>query len=235
MLQQHLWLAGPVIYPLLVCSVLLLALLLERLLVLLSYPPLRARWRQRQFMVRLQREVCADMALVSESADVKDSESDPKLGKPRGLAAGFALLELHRHGAKARRDEYLSLWLQAERRKLLARSRWLTLIGTLAPLLGLLGTVLGIVTMFQQVAHQAGPVTPALLAEGMWQAMVTTALGMLIAIPALAAGQVIAIWGDQRIARMQQVLNESSLWLAGRSCEGESLPSVAVSPRMRCA
>ncbi len=226
MLQQHLWLAGPVLYPLLVCSVLLLALLLERLWALLRYPPLRTDWHRRQFMAQLE-----------SAAELNDAKSTSIA--VRGLAAGFALLKQHRHAVKERRDEHLSLWLQGERRRLLARSRWLTLIGTLAPLLGLLGTVLGIVTMFQQVAHQAGPVTPALLAEGMWQAMVTTALGMLIAIPALAAGQVIAIWGDQRIAKMQQVLNEVSLWLAARASEGSALqpaPAAAVSSaRVRCA
>ena len=188
MLQQHLMMAGPVVYPLLACSLLTLALIIERLLVLLVYPPLAIAKRQKQFEKK-------------------------QLGKVpvRGLLAGLQLLDEHHLAPKYFRDELLSQWLDGQRQKLLAHTRWLMLLGSLAPLLGLLGTVLGIITMFQDVAHQPGPVTAAMLAEGMWEAMVTTALGLTIAIPALAASHGFSIWGDYRIELMQRVLNDCSL------------------------
>lgn len=59
-------------------------------------------------------------------------------------------------------------------------------IGNIAPLLGLLGTVLGIIQSFLAV-NAGGTTDPALLAGGISQALITTAAGMLVAIPALIA------------------------------------------------
>lgn len=59
-------------------------------------------------------------------------------------------------------------------------------IGAIAPLLGLLGTVLGIITSFLAVTDGAMK-DPALLASGVSQALITTAAGMVVAIPALVA------------------------------------------------
>lgn len=59
-------------------------------------------------------------------------------------------------------------------------------IGNIAPLLGLLGTVLGIIQSFLAV-NAGGTTDPAMLAGGISQALITTAAGMLVAIPALVA------------------------------------------------
>jgi biopolymer transport protein ExbB len=62
------------------------------------------------------------------------------------------------------------------------------LIAQVAPLLGLLGTVIGMIEAFAAIQQQAGnAVDPTLLAGGIWQALVTTVAGLVIAIPALAA------------------------------------------------
>lgn len=60
----------------------------------------------------------------------------------------------------------------------------LSLIATIAPLLGLLGTVLGMITAFQQMEGVGDRVEPAVLAGGIWVALLTTAAGLTIAIPA---------------------------------------------------
>lgn len=190
-MKEHLFMAGPVIYPLLFCSVVVSALVMQRLVVLIMYPALRAEQHQQNF--------------IRDEWVNKSSE--------QGLAHGIQLLVENKLEPKAYRDDLLSSWLLAEKRKLLRGAKILMLLGTLTPLLGLLGTVLGIINMFQNVAHETGPVTPALLASGMWEAMVTTALGMLIAIPALAAGQGFTIWGNSRIGKMEEVLNTCSLSL----------------------
>ncbi len=65
--------------------------------------------------------------------------------------------------------------------------RLLDMIGALAPLLGLLGTVLGMIDAFQALADTASRADPGLLAGGIWEALLTTAAGMAVAIPALAA------------------------------------------------
>lgn len=61
---------------------------------------------------------------------------------------------------------------------------YLRLISVIAPLLGLLGTMLGMVEVFQAVATQANP-DPAVLAAGIWEALLTTILGLCVAIPTL--------------------------------------------------
>jgi len=60
-------------------------------------------------------------------------------------------------------------------------------IGTIAPMVGLFGTVLGMIKSFSVLAHDAAATRPMLLADGVSQALVTTAAGLLIGIPAMAA------------------------------------------------
>jgi biopolymer transport protein ExbB len=65
--------------------------------------------------------------------------------------------------------------------------RALDLIATVAPLLGLLGTVLGMIGAFQALQAAGARPDPAVLAGGIWEALLTTAAGMAVAIPAAAA------------------------------------------------
>ncbi|MEM1312921.1 MAG: MotA/TolQ/ExbB proton channel family protein [Pseudomonadota bacterium] len=65
--------------------------------------------------------------------------------------------------------------------------RALELIATIAPLLGLLGTVLGMIAAFQVLQEAGSRADPAMLAGGIWEALLTTAAGMTVAIPAAAA------------------------------------------------
>lgn len=64
--------------------------------------------------------------------------------------------------------------------------RGLELIGSLSPLLGLLGTVLGMIEAFQQLAAAGSRVDPGLLSGGIWEALLTTAVGLAVAIPAIS-------------------------------------------------
>jgi biopolymer transport protein ExbB len=59
---------------------------------------------------------------------------------------------------------------------------WLGLIATIAPLLGLTGTVTGMIRAFT-VISQSASVNPSMLAGGIWEALITTAAGLLVAIP----------------------------------------------------
>ncbi|MFO0948880.1 MAG: MotA/TolQ/ExbB proton channel family protein [Planctomycetota bacterium] len=66
------------------------------------------------------------------------------------------------------------------------RVHWLTVIGQLSPMLGLLGTVTGLVSAFHRVEMMGSRVQPSDLASGIWEALLTTVFGLVIAIPALA-------------------------------------------------
>ncbi len=62
--------------------------------------------------------------------------------------------------------------------------RLLELVAMISPLLGLLGTVLGMIQSFQELELAQGAANASLLAGGIWQALLTTAAGLVVAIPA---------------------------------------------------
>ena len=62
--------------------------------------------------------------------------------------------------------------------------RVLELIAMISPLLGLLGTVMGMIQSFQALEMAQGSANASVLAGGIWQALLTTAVGLLVAIPA---------------------------------------------------
>ncbi len=70
--------------------------------------------------------------------------------------------------------------------------RILELIAMISPLLGLLGTVLGMIQSFQELALAEGAANASLLAAGIWQALLTTAAGLLVAIPAAVAANLLS-------------------------------------------
>lgn len=67
-----------------------------------------------------------------------------------------------------------------------ANLRLLEVTASLAPLLGLLGTVLGMIKAFQQIAQAENSINPSTLSGGIWEALLTTAVGLSVAIPVVA-------------------------------------------------
>ncbi|MBV1886212.1 MAG: MotA/TolQ/ExbB proton channel family protein [Parvibaculaceae bacterium] len=65
--------------------------------------------------------------------------------------------------------------------------RWLEIIGNVSPLLGLLGTVIGMIEAFQRLEEAGNQVDPGILSGGIWAALLTTAVGLSVAIPAVSA------------------------------------------------
>lgn len=92
--------------------------------------------------------------------------------------------------------------------------RLLDLIATIAPLLGLLGTVIGMIAAFQALQESGSRADPSVLAGGIWQALLTTAAGMGVAIPAAMA----LAWFDSVIDRVAADMEDLSarVFLAGR-------------------
>jgi biopolymer transport protein ExbB len=71
--------------------------------------------------------------------------------------------------------------------KLYRRTEVLNVIGAIAPMLGLTGTVLGMIEAFTTIASLEGMARPQELAGGIGQALITTLLGLLVAIPTMVA------------------------------------------------
>ncbi len=76
---------------------------------------------------------------------------------------------------------------EEESMKLEHRLSYLALIGTISPMIGLFGTVHGMINSFSYIAIAGGSPDPNILAEGISKALVTTLIGLAIAIPAIAA------------------------------------------------
>jgi biopolymer transport protein ExbB len=83
--------------------------------------------------------------------------------------------------------------------------RPLELIASLSPLLGLLGTVLGMIEAFQQMEIAGSQVDPSVLSGGIWQALLTTAVGLAVAIPVLT----IHNWMDRKVDRAAAMMNDT--------------------------
>jgi biopolymer transport protein ExbB len=75
----------------------------------------------------------------------------------------------------------------AEIQILEAHLRGLEMSYNIAPLMGLLGTVVGMVSVFSTISDAGGGVNPALLAGGIWEALIATVAGLVVAIPCVVA------------------------------------------------
>ena len=163
--------AGIVLVPLFVCSVIALALIADRGLALM----------------RLQGVSQSRVLSVRKTASEKGAEealNELQSDEPFYVAA-VKVLKDNLHTDKTLREEAASLELQAAGRELSRRLTGLTTIAGLAPLLGLLGTVIGLMVAFQSLEGSTGPVEPGVVAGGLWQAMITTVIGLVIAVPCL--------------------------------------------------
>jgi len=89
--------------------------------------------------------------------------------------------------------------------RLFRKIEYLSVIGNIAPMIGLLGTVTGMIFAFQEVAATQGAARAAGLAEGIYTALITTVGGLIVAIPSLAGFAVFRNRVDQLVAETAYV------------------------------
>ncbi len=156
---------GWMMWPLAIISIMAVAIIIERALFYVSFS-----FPGGTFTGLLEKAADGDLApLVSEM------EKTPLLGSfAAALARGGSNLE-----AKLRVEGEVVL------KKLEARLSMLSILARLAPLMGLLGTVFGMISTFSEIANASSGVNMNQLAGGIWQALITTAAGLCIAIPGL--------------------------------------------------
>ncbi len=125
--------------------------------------------------------------------------------------------------ASTRREEIRRV---ANRQLARARSglRALELISTIAPLLGLMGTVLGMIAAFQALQDAGSRADPAALAGGIWEALLTTAAGMAVAIPAGVA----LTWFESVVDRAQGDMEDAAVRILTRGKAPAQSPAEAV-------
>lgn len=114
------------------------------------------------------------------------------------------------HGVTEQQNQALlqeELSRQANRliNQLRALLRPLEVIANLSPLLGLMGTVLGMIVAFQQMEAAGNSVNPSVLSGGIWQALLTTAVGLAVAIPVATIHSIL----ERKVERVTMLLNDS--------------------------
>lgn len=161
---------GFLIWPILLCSVVALAIVLERFLALKSDDVAPPELIDRIGKLLKKGEL--------SNKDINEIEENSPLGKV--LAAGLRNPNQHRVVIKEAIEE-------AGRHVVHDLERHLQTLGTIAnitPLLGLLGTVIGMIKVFSAITT-FGVGDPQALAEGISEALVTTAAGLSVGIPSL--------------------------------------------------
>lgn len=208
---------GPLMWPILGCSVIALVIFVERLIALRN-----ERILPRQVYQGLQRHLgVADAARAEQLC----RESDSVLC--RVVGAGLA----QRGGGRAVAKEAMEETGQVEVGSLEAGVGALSTVAAIAPLLGLLGTVTGMIQVFRDIAGEERAEI-SVFADGIWQALITTGAGLTVAIPAYIAYRYVEV----RIERLGRRLEEASLDILNRMVPAtgaeheEAAPALASKP-----
>ena len=93
---------------------------------------------------------------------------------------------------------------ERESKTLSARLQLLATIGNIAPLLGLLGTITGMIKAFMVIQQAGGKADAAALAGGIWEAMLTTALGLAVALPVMMGHSYLVFCVESRQSMLKQ-------------------------------
>jgi biopolymer transport protein ExbB len=179
---------GVLVAPIFLCSVLALAIFIERMI---RFSLMRSRGTGlTDKIIRLLSS--GDAAAAHEKA----INSNSPMGRVLAQAIRFRdrdreTLETVIVHATEEEVRGLSSYLQA-----------LATIGNIAPLLGLLGTVVGMIKAFMVIQQMGGKVNAAVLAGGIWEAMLTTALGLAVALPTMVAHSYLVARVDKYEARL---------------------------------
>ena len=205
---------GPMMIPIVICSLAALTVIVERLISLRGrrvIPP--------GFLPGLKNILDNDEGDPKQALDYCRRDGSPVA---EVLAAGIKRLGepvelLERHIQEAGEREVFKL------RKYL---RILVVVAAVAPLMGLLGTIFGMINAFQTVAASAEALGKTeLLAKGIYEAMITTAAGLMVTIPVLIAYH----WFSSRIEQLVGEIDRMTVdfaeeyALAGRGDQGPSL------------
>lgn len=198
---------GWVMYPLAIFSVVALGLALERL-----YYFLRLRVNVHNWFQKFEGVSPSDGAALTQTL--------AELGKH---PLRQVLTSLWRDRSLDRKDlEALAQEESEEQVQFLEKNlKPLSVIAILAPLLGLLGTVWGIMQAFMKT-QDAAKIDPTLLAGGIWEALITTFVGLAIAIPTWAVYYYLSSRVDRQVFLLEFFSSRFIRWMHGRGLLSES-------------
>jgi len=180
---------GVLMYPIFLCSIVALAIFLERVITF-------ARMKSRGG--KLAETVAA---LIGKNKSKEAEELSCKNDSPMGRMLTQAMEVKDRD--RETLESVIVNAIEGEVRTLSTYLQALATIGNIAPLLGLLGTVMGMIKAFMIIQEMGGKVNAAVLAGGIWEAMLTTAFGLAVALPTMCAHSYLVARIDTYEARLQ--------------------------------
>lgn len=150
-----------------------------------------ATWLIIEYLIKLDAKKIIPDNLVKKIYDLLQQRQHNELmdfcKKSPGLLTNMVIAALDKMAQGAEKiQQAIAESAEREQARLQYKIYYLSIIATIAPMLGLLGTVLGMIQAFNVIAFQAGLGKPTLLAEGVAKALITTAAGLIVAIPAMA-------------------------------------------------
>ncbi|GAB6163646.1 MotA/TolQ/ExbB proton channel family protein [Desulfothermus naphthae] len=188
---------GILIIPILFCSVIALTIVLERL-----YSSRKLRIKNPDDLITKVKRALNKKG-IDKALFIAENSKNP-LG--RVLKEG---IKRYRAGKdKECIERAMASAAEREIRELERYLSALSTVGNIAPLLGLLGTVTGMIKAFMVIERLGGRVNASVLAGGIWEAMLTTALGLSVAIPTIVAHNYLVSRVRNFTALLQEKLNE---------------------------
>jgi len=164
---------GIIIFPIFFCGVLTIGIIIERLISLKN-----AEIDNEKFINEI--EGILRRRKIKEALQLCDKNDKPV---PRIIKAGLLKIDRNREEVKEAIDDAANYEIPNLEKYL----GILATIATISPLLGLLGTVTGMIKAFMVIEAKGGLVNPGDLARGIWEALLTTVVGLIVAIPAYLA------------------------------------------------
>ena len=180
---------GFLMWPIMGCSIVGLAIAIERFIALR-----RASIDTREFMDTMRQVLLHNR--TQEAIDICDETDAPVA---RIMKAGI----LKQNRGKEEVREAINDAGHLEIPRLDRHLSYLATCANIAPLLGLLGTVSGMIKAFAQIQNKRGQVNPADLAEGISNALLTTAAGLAVAIPMLVIYNYFVTRVDNMVVEME--------------------------------
>src|SRR3989338_10249383 len=188
---------GPVMWPIILCSILAFAILLERL-----YNLNRAKIDTVDFMNRIGATLKRNK--IMEAIEMCNNTPGPIA---QIMKAGILKHDRQRQEVREAIEDAGVHEVPRLEKNLSA----LATIAHISPLLGLLGTVTGMVRCFQTIQAKSmslHPVSPGDLAGGIWEALLTTVAGLIVAIPTFVAYNYLVNRIDNFVLEMEKAATE---------------------------
>lgn len=180
---------GVVMYPILLCSIVSVAILFERL-----------------FALRKSRIISNSDLMMHLAEKHSWNELRETAKKGDDLFSRVIYMTLSDPSSESETAKITEIYAKKVTEEIYSHTSIPGVMATLSPLLGLLGTVLGMIRIFNKFTEAGG--NPMILAGGIWEALITTAAGLTVAIPSLIIYRFLTYTAEKSVSELEFALEK---------------------------